>query len=135
MRRQASLRDALWAGIQERIPEVVRNGQHGGLPNNLNVSFRHVEGEALLMAVKQFALSSGSACTSDEPHGSYVIRALGRSEEDAHSSIRFGLGRSNTQQHVEQLLQDLATAVERLRAISPVESPSAAAAGAKQVRG
>ena len=84
------------------------------------------------MAVKGFALSSGSACTSDQSHGSYVIRALGRSEEDAHSSIRFGLGRGNTRQHVEQLVQDLVAAVERLRAISPVESPSAAGAGAKQ---
>ena len=64
-----------------------------------------------------------------------MIRALGRSEEDAHSSIRFGLGRSNTQQHVERLVEDLTTAVERLRAISPVESPSAVTAGAKQVRG
>ncbi len=135
MSRQAALRDALWVGIQERIPDVVRNGPHDGLPNNLNVSFRHVEGEALLMAVKEFALSSGSACTSDEPQGSYVIRALGRSEEDAHSSIRFGLGRSNTRQHVEQLVRDLATAVERLRAISPVESPATATAGAKQARG
>jgi cysteine desulfurase len=135
MTRQRALRDALWAGIQERIPDVVRNGDDGGLPNSLNVSFRHVEGEALLMAVKEFALSSGSACTSDQAHGSYVIRALGRSEEDAHSSIRFGLGRSNTQQHVERLVEDLTTAVERLRAISPVESPSAATVGTKQVRG
>lgn len=134
MIRQAALRDALWLGIRERIPDVVRNGASDGLPNNLNVSFRDVEGEALLMAVKKFALSSGSACTSDQPQGSYVIRALGRSREDAHSSIRFGLGCGNTLQHVEQLVEDLAAAVKRLRALAPVEPPLPATAAPAPVR-
>jgi cysteine desulfurase len=128
MSRLAGLRDRLWSAIQERIADVVRNGSAvHALPNNLNVSFRHVEGEALLTAVKGFALSSGSACTSDQPHGSYVIRALGRSEEDAHSSIRFGLGQGNTAAHIRPLVDELALAVHRLRAISPVEPPPIAA--------
>jgi cysteine desulfurase len=121
MRRQGRLRDELWEGIRTRIDDVRRNGHpERCLPNNLNVSFRHVEGEGLLTALREFALSSGSACTSGEAQGSHVIRALGGPEEDAHSSIRFGLGRTNTTEHVQRLIDGLVVCVERLRAISPV---------------
>jgi len=119
--RLRGLRDRLWERIRARIPRVTRNGDPTlGLPNNLNVTFHHVEGEALLMAVKRYALSSGSACTSGEAGGSYVIRALGAGDDAAHSSIRFGLGRGNTAEQVDALVEDLAAAVEKLRAISSV---------------
>jgi cysteine desulfurase len=117
--RLASLRDRLWAGIRARIPRVELNGHPTlRLPNNLNVTFTHVGGEALLMAVRDFALSSGSACTSGSTQGSYVVRALGAGDEAAHSSLRFGLGRGNTEEQVDRLVAELASAVERLRAIS-----------------
>lgn len=117
--RLAGLRDRLWDGIRARIPRVQLNGHPVlRLPHNLNVSFTHVGGEALLMAVRDFALSSGSACTSGSTQGSYVVRALGRGDEAAHSSLRFGLGRGNTAAQVDLLVERLGTAVERLRAIS-----------------
>jgi cysteine desulfurase len=117
--RLAGLRDHLWARIRARIPRVQLNGHPTlRLPNNLNVSFTHVGGEALLMAVRDFALSSGSACTSGSTQGSYVVRALGGGDEAAHSSLRFGLGRGNTEEQVDRLVEQLAVAVERLRAIS-----------------
>ena len=117
--RLAALRDRLWAGISSRILHARRNGHATErLPNNLNVSFREVEGESLLMAVRDFALSSGSACTSGETGGSYVIGALGVGEEATHTSIRFGLGRSNTEEQVDRLVDSLEAAVRKLRAIS-----------------
>jgi cysteine desulfurase len=117
--RVAALRDRLWEGIRTRIPRVQINGHPTlRLPNNLNVTFTHVGGEALMMAVRDFALSSGSACTSGSTQGSYVIRALGAGDEAAHSSLRFGLGRGNTADQVDRLVDELAAAVERLRAIS-----------------
>jgi cysteine desulfurase len=129
--RLGALRDALWEGIRRRIPHVKLNGhrQHR-LPNNLNVSFRDVEGEALLTSLKGFALSSGSACTSGQSHGSHVVRALGGPAEDAHSSIRFGLGRGNTLEQVQHLVERLEVCVERLRVISGTRAPAATGAGA-----
>ena len=98
----ARLRDKLQAGLFERLDEVYLNGHPTErLPGNLNVSFAYVEGESLLMGINDIAVSSGSACTSATLEPSYVIRALGVDEELAHSSIRFGLGRFNTEEEVD----------------------------------
>ena len=90
------------------------------LPGNLNISFAFVEGEALMMAIKDVAVSSGSACTSASLEPSYVLRALGVGEELAHTSIRFGLGRFNTEEEVDYVVDLVVEAVERLRELSPL---------------
>ena len=90
------------------------------LPGNLNVSFAFVEGESLLMALKDVAVSSGSACTSASLEPSYVLRALGVGEELAHTSIRFGLGRFNTEAEVDFVIDVVAKSVVRLRELSPL---------------
>lgn len=120
--RLAALRDRLWSLITERVDETALNGHPTmRLPNNLNVTFRYVEGEALLMALREAAaLSTGSACASGAVRGSYVLRALGVPEEDAHSSIRFGLGRGNRDEHLAAVVDRLARSVTRLRAMSPL---------------
>jgi len=100
--RLTDLRNKLQAGLFERLDEVYLNGHATQrLPGNLNVSFAYVEGESLLMGINDVAVSSGSACTSATLEPSYVIRALGTDEELAHSSIRFGLGRFNTEEEVD----------------------------------
>lgn len=101
MPRLARLRDRLWDGIRNNIPEVYLNGsmEHRS-PHNLNVSFAFIEGESLMMAMKDIAVSSGSACTSASLEPSYVLRALGRDDELAHSSIRFTLGRFTTEEEI-----------------------------------
>ena len=99
------LRDRLWKGLSE-IEEVYLNGDlESRVPHNLNVSFNYVEGESLIMAVKDIAVSSGSACTSASLEPSYVLRALGRSDELAHSSIRFTIGRFTTQADVDYTVE------------------------------
>jgi cysteine desulfurase len=121
MARMRSLRDKLQAGIFERLDEVYLNGHPTErLPGNLNVSFAYVEGESLLMGIKDVAVSSGSACTSATLEPSYVIRALGTDEELAHSSIRFGLGRFNTEDEVDYVAQRVTDEVRRLRDMSPL---------------
>ena len=90
------------------------------LPGNLNVSFAYVEGEALMMAIKDVAVSSGSACTSASLEPSYVLRALGVEEDMAHSSIRFGLGRFNTEEEVDYVIELMTKSVKRLREMSPL---------------
>ncbi len=116
-----NLRDKLQAGIFERLDEVYLNGHPTErLPGNLNVSFAYVEGESLLMGIKDVAVSSGSACTSATLEPSYVIRALGTDEELAHSSIRFGLGRFNTEEEVDFVTQRVVDEVRRLRDMSPL---------------
>ena len=116
-----SLRDKLQAGIFERLDEVYLNGHPTQrLPGNLNVSFAFVEGESLLMGIRDVAVSSGSACTSATLEPSYVIRALGTEEELAHSSIRFGLGRFNTEEEVDFVAQRVTEEVRRLRDMSPL---------------
>ena len=119
--RMLSLRDKLQAGIFERLDEVYLNGHPTErLPGNLNLSFAYVEGESLLMGMKDIAVSSGSACTSATLEPSYVIRALGTDEELAHSSIRFGLGRFNTEEEVDFVAQRVTDEVRRLRDMSPL---------------
>jgi cysteine desulfurase len=118
--RVRGFRDRLLAGIN-KMEEVFVNGDlvHR-VPHNLNVSFNFVEGESLIMAVKDIAVSSGSACTSASLEPSYVLRALGRSDELAHSSIRFTLGRFTTQEEVDYTVDHLQAKVARLRELSPL---------------
>ena len=118
--RIRALRDRLWSGLSE-IPEVYLNGDlERRVPHNLNVSFNFVEGESLIMAIKEVAVSSGSACTSASLEPSYVLRALGRSDELAHSSIRFTVGRFTTREEVEYTIDLLRRKVTRLRDMSPL---------------
>jgi cysteine desulfurase len=119
--RMAKMRDRLQEGIMKGMDEVYLNGHPTErLPNNLNISFAYVEGEALLMGVKEIALSSGSACTSATLEPSYVLRALGVGSDLAHSSIRFGLGRFNTDEEVEYTVDRMIKAVTHLREMSPL---------------
>jgi len=119
--RLTELRNKLQAGLFERLDEVFLNGHPTErLPGNLNVSFAYVEGESLLMGISDVAVSSGSACTSATLEPSYVIRALGTDEELAHSSIRFGLGRFNTEDEVDFVTDRVSKEVLRLREMSPL---------------
>ncbi len=114
------LRDRLWKGINE-IEEVYVNGDMDRrIPGNLNVSFNFVEGESLIMAIKDVAVSSGSACTSASLEPSYVLRALGRSDELAHSSIRFTLGRFTTEEEIDYTVDLLKRKIAKLRELSPL---------------
>ncbi len=118
--RIRSFRDRLWAGISE-IEETYLNGDMDcRIPHNLNVSFNYVEGESLIMAIKELAVSSGSACTSASLEPSYVLRALGRDSELAHSSIRFTIGRFSTNSEIDYAVKVLKKQVERLRNMSPL---------------
>jgi cysteine desulfurase len=118
--RIRALRDRLAAGLQQ-MEEVYVNGDMAHrVPHNLNVSFNYVEGESLIMAIKGIAVSSGSACTSASLEPSYVLRALGRSDELAHSSIRFTIGRFTTEQEVDFAIHLLTTKVDKLRQLSPL---------------
>jgi len=113
------LRRTLWAGLSE-IEEVYLNGSlEQSAPNILNVSFAHVDGESLIMALKDLALSSGSACTSASLEPSYVLRALGLSEELAHSSLRFSLGRFTTGEEIDYAIELVRKSISRLRDVSP----------------
>ncbi len=118
--RVRMLRDRLWAGLSE-MEEVFLNGDmERRVPHNLNVSFNFVEGESLIMAVSDVAVSSGSACTSASLEPSYVLRALGRSDELAHSSIRFSVGRFTTAEEVDYVVDLLKQKVGKLRDLSPL---------------
>jgi cysteine desulfurase len=118
--RIKALRDRLAAGLME-IEEVYVNGDmEHRVPHNLNVSFNFVEGESLIMAVKDIAVSSGSACTSASLEPSYVLRALGRSDELAHSSIRFTIGRFTTEEDIDFAVNLLKSKVGKLRELSPL---------------
>jgi cysteine desulfurase len=119
-RRIGALRDRLWDRIKD-MEEVYVNGDlERRIPHNLNVSFNFVEGESLIMAVKDIAVSSGSACTSASLEPSYVLRALGRSDELAHSSVRLTLGRFTTEQDVDFAADLLRKKVLKLRELSPL---------------
>ena len=119
--RLLALREKLRKGIESRLDMVQVNGSlEHRLPGNLNISFSYVEGEALMMALKDVAVSSGSACTSANLEPSYVLRALGVETELAHSSIRFGLGRFNTEAEVDYVIELVQRKVEKLRELSPL---------------
>jgi cysteine desulfurase len=119
--RLRRLRERLHAGIRGRLDGVFLNGHpEERLPGNLNLSFAYVEGSALRTNVRSVALSSGSACTSAEPEPSYVLRALGLSDDLAHGSIRFGLGRFNTEEEVDYTIEEVVRAVTHLRSLSPL---------------
>jgi cysteine desulfurase len=114
------LRDRLLAGIQQ-MEEVYVNGDlERRVPHNLNISFNYVEGESLIMAIKDIAVSSGSACTSASLEPSYVLRALGRSDELAHSSIRFSIGRFTTEEQIDHAVKLIQNKVGKLRDMSPL---------------
>jgi cysteine desulfurase len=118
--RVRMLRDRLWKGVSA-IEEVYVNGDmERRVPHNLNVSFNFVEGESLIMAIKDVAVSSGSACTSASLEPSYVLRALGRSDELAHSSIRFTVGRFTTEEEIDYTVDLVKRKIAKLRELSPL---------------
>jgi cysteine desulfurase len=119
--RLTRLRNRLLEGLQSQLDYCMVNGSlEHRMPGNLNVSFAYVEGEALMMNIKDVAVSSGSACTSASLEPSYVLRALGVEEDMAHSSIRFGLGRFNTEEEVDFVVKLVAEKVKKLREMSPL---------------
>jgi cysteine desulfurase len=121
--RLAALRDALKETLFREIPDIILNGHKTKrLPNNLNISVAHVEGEALMMDMPEIALSSGSACTTGNLEPSYVLKALGISNETAYGAIRIGLGRFNTEEEVEYAGERIIASVKKLRAMSPLDS-------------
>jgi len=118
--RLTALRERFWAGVSD-MPEVFINGDaEQRLPGALNVSFAYVEGESLLMSLKDLAISSGSACTSASLEPSYVLRALGLNDEMAHSSLRFSFGRFTTEAEVDYAIEQVEHAVSKLRELSPL---------------
>jgi len=117
--RLAQLRDMLREKVASAIDDVSVNGPRGlRLPGNLNMSFDRIEAESLILNMRRFSLSSGSACSSGDKGPSTVLKAIGVSDAAAMGSIRFGLGKSNTAEHIEMLVDDLKRAVRRLREIS-----------------
>jgi cysteine desulfurase len=133
--RLIALRERLWAGIRARLDHVHLNGHPTlRLPGNLNVSFEFVEGESLLMSLKDVAVSSGSACTSASLEPSYVLKAMGVAEALAHTSIRFGLGRGNTEEEVDYVCDRVVEQVTRLRAMSPLYEMAQAGVDLKTVQ-
>lgn len=124
--RIQALRDKLWTGINAQLDEIYINGPdpiekpEWRLPGNLNASFAFVEGEAMMMGIKDIAVSSGSACTSASLEPSYVLKALGVGEDLAHTSIRFGLGRYTTEEEIDYTLECVVKAVKHLRDMSPL---------------
>ncbi|MCX8639814.1 IscS subfamily cysteine desulfurase [Gilliamella sp. B3172] len=120
MPRLLALKNRLWNGLKD-IEEVYLNGslEHSA-PNILNVSFAYIEGESLMMALKDLAVSSGSACTSASLEPSYVLRALGLNDELAHSSIRFSLGRFSTEEEVDYVIKLIKDSIDKLRDLSPL---------------
>jgi cysteine desulfurase len=120
-KRLTAFREKLRAAITGRLEEVYLNGHPTQrLPGNLNLSFAYVEGESLLMGLNDVALSSGSACTSASLEPSYVLKALGVGDDLAHSSIRYGLGRFNTEEEVDWVAEKTVETVSRLREMSPL---------------
>lgn len=118
--RIAKLRDRLWNGLKD-LDQVFLNGDlKHSIPNIINISFNFVEGESMMMSLKDLAVSSGSACTSATLEPSYVLRAIGRSDELAHSSIRFSLGRYTTEQDIDRVIEEVCNAVTKLRELSPL---------------
>ena len=120
-KRLAKLQARMLKGLQDRLPEIFINGDlEHRIPGNLNISFAYVEGESLMMGIKNLAVSSGSACTSASLESSYVLRALGVEEEMAHTSLRIGLGRFTTEHEVDTAVDELVRHVKKLREMSPL---------------
>ncbi|KAJ6618859.1 pyridoxal phosphate-dependent transferase [Mycena sp. CBHHK59/15] len=119
-KRISELSNRLVQSINSQVEHVVRNGDVNGYPGCVNLSFSYVEGESLLMALKDIALSSGSACTSASLEPSYVLRALGAAEDMAHSSLRFGIGRFTTEAEIDFVVQHIVRTVYKLREMSPL---------------
>lgn len=118
--RIAKLRDRLWNGLQD-MEQIFLNGSlEHSIPNIVNISFNFVEGESMMMSLKDLAVSSGSACTSATLEPSYVLRALGLSDELAHSSIRFSFGRYTTEEDIDRIITEVKSAVSKLRELSPL---------------
>ncbi len=133
--RLATLRDRLWEGLRARVPGVTLNGAMAHrLPNNLNVSFAGVEAEALMMSMREVACSSGSACTSATLEPSHVLRALGVAPETAHTSLRFGVGRTTTTDEIDAVIDRLAVQVPRLRALNPLNDGEDGGADLRAIR-
>ena len=122
MPRLAALRQRLWQGISALSDVQINGSLAHGAPNILNISFAHVDGESLIMALKDLALSSGSACTSASLEPSYVLRAMGVEQALAHSSLRFSLGRFTTEEEIDYAIGLVTKAVSRLRALSPASA-------------
>lgn len=119
--RLKMLRDRMWNALQAQLDEVFLNGHPTErLPNNLNVSFAYVEGESMIMGMKELAVSSGSACTSASLEPSYVLKAIGVGEDLAHTSIRFSVGRFTTEEEVDVATAKVVEAVKKLRELSPL---------------
>ncbi|MBI3196336.1 MAG: IscS subfamily cysteine desulfurase [Rhodospirillales bacterium] len=119
--RLTKLRDRMLKGLNAKLKEIYVNGDlEHRIPGNLNISFAHVEGESLMMGIKNLSVSSGSACTSASLEPSYVLRALGVEEEMAHTSLRIGLGRFTTEHEVDTAVEDLVHHVTKLREMSPL---------------
>jgi cysteine desulfurase len=133
--RLAGLRNRLKDSIMSRLDEVYINGSmEHRLPGNLNISFAYVEGESLLMGINDVAVSSGSACTSATLEPSYVLKALGTGDDLAHSSIRFGIGRFNTEAEVDYVADRVVETVQRLRELSPLYEMAKEGIDLKQVK-
>jgi cysteine desulfurase len=118
--RIRTLRDRLLAGFKDMEEVYVNGDMQRRIPGNLNISFNFVEGESLIMGIKDVAVSSGSACTSASLEPSYVLRALGRSDELAHSSIRFTIGRFTTEEEIDYAVRLLRAKIGKLRELSPL---------------
>jgi cysteine desulfurase len=118
--RIRALRDRLFAGFKDMEEVYVNGDMERRIPGNLNISFNFVEGESLIMGIKDVAVSSGSACTSASLEPSYVLRALGRSDELAHSSIRFTIGRFTTEEEIDYAVKLLRAKIGKLRELSPL---------------
>jgi cysteine desulfurase len=126
------LRERLKAGLLRRLDEVHVNGEAARLPGNMNLSFAYIEGESLMMALKDIALSTGSACTTASLEPSHVLRALGLDENLIHASIRFGIGRFNTEEEIDYTIGRIADEVARLRKLSPLYAAARGEAGKRE---
>jgi cysteine desulfurase len=134
-KRLFALRERLRKGIEARVSDTFINGSlEHRLPGSLNMSFAYIEGEAMLMGLKDVAVSSGSACTSASLEPSYVLRAIGVDEELAHTSIRFGLGRFNTEEEVDYVIDLVARNVSKLREMSPLYEMAKAGIDLKSIQ-
>ena len=133
--RLHDMQHRLFEGLRQRIPEIYLNGDmESRIPGNLNISFAYVEGEGLMMGIKDLAVSSGSACTSASLEPSYVLRALGVEEELAHTSLRLGLGRFTTDEDIDYAIERISKEVNRLRELSPLWDMAQAGIDLKSIK-